>query len=323
MPAEGLSPTSSAGTGPRRLDRDGRRGDRDGSTATATATADRDGPTKTGRPRRGDGATAMGRPRRADRDGPTATGRPRNGATTTGRPRQRASRRPCVPAFRPRRTSRANGPRAWAAHALASLARGPLSRELRGGGGRKPARRAGGRFPMIDDRLPFQRLDAYVVAKELARQVHAAKIGDRELREQATDAAKSTFLRLSEGLPHDGAALRRKYFTEANGQSARDPRGDGPRGGDRRGADSGRGSCPGAGRSAQADASSADALTIAWSWGDRDRTSRLGLAPIAFSIALAVVASLVSSSVHPTVPRSQLPAAKGEAALVDQTGCLR
>jgi four helix bundle protein len=47
--------------------------------------------------------------------------------------------------------------------------------------------------------------------------VHAAKIGDRELREQATDAAKSTFLRLSEGLPHDGAALRRKYFTEANG----------------------------------------------------------------------------------------------------------
>jgi four helix bundle protein len=70
---------------------------------------------------------------------------------------------------------------------------------------------------MTDDRLPFQRLDAYVVAKEIAQRVHAAKIGDRELREQATDAAKSTFLRLSEGLPHDGAALRGKYFTEANG----------------------------------------------------------------------------------------------------------
>ena len=70
---------------------------------------------------------------------------------------------------------------------------------------------------MADDRLPFQRLDAYVVAKELAQRVHAAKIGDKELREQATDAAKSTFLRLAEGLPHEGAALRRKYLTESNG----------------------------------------------------------------------------------------------------------
>jgi len=65
---------------------------------------------------------------------------------------------------------------------------------------------------MTDDRLPFQRLDAYVVAKELAQRVHAAKIADKELREQATDAAKSTFLQLSEGLPHDSAAQRRKYF---------------------------------------------------------------------------------------------------------------
>jgi four helix bundle protein len=46
--------------------------------------------------------------------------------------------------------------------------------------------------------------------------VHQAKIGDRELRDQATRAAKSTFLRLSEGLPNEGAAMRRKYFTEAN-----------------------------------------------------------------------------------------------------------
>jgi four helix bundle protein len=67
-----------------------------------------------------------------------------------------------------------------------------------------------------DERLPFQRLDAYVVAKEIAERVHRAKIGDRELRDQATRAAKSTFLRLSEGLPNEGAAMRRKYFTEAN-----------------------------------------------------------------------------------------------------------
>jgi four helix bundle protein len=67
-----------------------------------------------------------------------------------------------------------------------------------------------------EERLPFQQLDAYVVAKEIARRVHTAKIGDRELRDQATRAAKSTFLRLSEGLPNEGASRRRKYFTEAN-----------------------------------------------------------------------------------------------------------
>jgi four helix bundle protein len=66
------------------------------------------------------------------------------------------------------------------------------------------------------NQLPFQRLDVYVVAKEIAERVHRAKIGDRELRDQATRAAKSTFLRLSEGLPNDGAAMRHKYFTEAN-----------------------------------------------------------------------------------------------------------
>jgi four helix bundle protein len=63
--------------------------------------------------------------------------------------------------------------------------------------------------------LPYQRLDVYLVAKELARRVHRMKINDRELRDQATRAAKSTFLRLSEGLPNEGAAMRRKYFTEA------------------------------------------------------------------------------------------------------------
>lgn len=67
-----------------------------------------------------------------------------------------------------------------------------------------------------DPRLPFQRLTVYAVAKELAVRVHEAKINDKELREQATDAAKSTFLRLCEGLPLEGTAMRRKYFNESH-----------------------------------------------------------------------------------------------------------
>jgi four helix bundle protein len=62
---------------------------------------------------------------------------------------------------------------------------------------------------------PVQRLDAYVVAKEIAKRVHEAKIRDTEWRDQATRAAKSCFLTLCEGLPNDGVAMRRKYFTES------------------------------------------------------------------------------------------------------------
>jgi four helix bundle protein len=65
--------------------------------------------------------------------------------------------------------------------------------------------------------LPFQKLDCYVVAKEIAKLVHLAKIRDNELRDQATRASKSCFLQLCEGLPNDGVALRRKYFVEAYG----------------------------------------------------------------------------------------------------------
>jgi len=68
-----------------------------------------------------------------------------------------------------------------------------------------------------DNRLPFQRLDIYIAAKQFAKLVHWAKISDRELREQATDAAKSMFLRLSEGLTLTGVAMRAKYFNEAAG----------------------------------------------------------------------------------------------------------
>lgn len=67
-----------------------------------------------------------------------------------------------------------------------------------------------------DAHSPFQELDVYAAAKELARLVHAAKISDRGLCDQATRAAKSTFLRLCEGLPNESAAMRRKYFDEAN-----------------------------------------------------------------------------------------------------------
>ena len=68
--------------------------------------------------------------------------------------------------------------------------------------------------------FPFQRLDAYRVARELARRLHAAKIRDRELRDQATRASKSCFLCLCEGLPNEGVALRNKYFVEARNSLA-------------------------------------------------------------------------------------------------------
>jgi four helix bundle protein len=65
--------------------------------------------------------------------------------------------------------------------------------------------------------MKMQTLDCYQVAKKIAVRVHEAKIGDSELRDQATRAAKSTFLRLAEGLPNEGVGMRRKYFVEANG----------------------------------------------------------------------------------------------------------
>jgi four helix bundle protein len=69
---------------------------------------------------------------------------------------------------------------------------------------------------MNDHLLPFQRLDIYVAAKELARCVHEAGIRDAELRDQATRASKSTFLGICEGLPSDHAGVRRRHFDIAN-----------------------------------------------------------------------------------------------------------
>ena len=64
--------------------------------------------------------------------------------------------------------------------------------------------------------LRFQQLDVYVAAKELARLVNEVGIGHAELRDQAQRASISCFLQLAEGLPNEGAGLRRKYFTESN-----------------------------------------------------------------------------------------------------------
>src|SRR5689334_14294556 len=61
--------------------------------------------------------------------------------------------------------------------------------------------------------LPFQRLDVYVAARELAALIHRACISDPELRDQATRAAKSCFLALAEGLPHESAGQRARYFS--------------------------------------------------------------------------------------------------------------
>jgi four helix bundle protein len=65
--------------------------------------------------------------------------------------------------------------------------------------------------------LPFQSLDIYVAARELAALVHTARITDTELCDQATRAAKSVFLNLCEGLPSDSGPMRRKHFALANG----------------------------------------------------------------------------------------------------------
>ena len=64
--------------------------------------------------------------------------------------------------------------------------------------------------------LPFQKLDVYIAAKEIARIVNEARITHTELRDQAQRASVSCFLQLAEGLPNDGPGMRRKYFTESN-----------------------------------------------------------------------------------------------------------
>jgi four helix bundle protein len=67
----------------------------------------------------------------------------------------------------------------------------------------------------LDNRFAFQKLDVYVAARELVSLVVAAKVRDGELRDQATRAAKSTFLAIAEGLPSESVKMRRVYFERA------------------------------------------------------------------------------------------------------------
>ncbi len=68
-----------------------------------------------------------------------------------------------------------------------------------------------------DTRFPFQQLDIYRAARELAALVHQARISDAELRDQATRASKSVFLNICEGLPSEAPGIRRRHFAAANG----------------------------------------------------------------------------------------------------------
>ena len=71
---------------------------------------------------------------------------------------------------------------------------------------------------MANDTLfPFQQLDVYRAARELAALVHQARISDAELRDQATRASKSVFLNICEGLPSESAGVRYRHFSIANG----------------------------------------------------------------------------------------------------------
>jgi len=65
--------------------------------------------------------------------------------------------------------------------------------------------------------LPFQSLDVYVAARELAARAHALPLPDEELRDQLRRASKSAFLNLAEGLPADSPGLRRRAFALSAG----------------------------------------------------------------------------------------------------------
>ena len=82
--------------------------------------------------------------------------------------------------------------------------------------------------------FPFQRLDVYRSARTLAALVHRAAIRDAELRDQATRAAKSAFLNLSEGLPDDRARHAPQVLRAGGRLAPRDRRRRRSRRGDRR-----------------------------------------------------------------------------------------
>ena len=69
----------------------------------------------------------------------------------------------------------------------------------------------------MTETFAFQRLDVYVAARELAVLVHAGRVADAELRDQATRASKSVVLNLAEGLGSESPGVRRRHFAIAAG----------------------------------------------------------------------------------------------------------
>ena len=63
--------------------------------------------------------------------------------------------------------------------------------------------------------FPFQQLDIYLAARELAVLVQRAELRDAELRDHATRAAKSVFLNVAEGLPERGLGASKRHFAIA------------------------------------------------------------------------------------------------------------
>jgi len=56
--------------------------------------------------------------------------------------------------------------------------------------------------------LGAQALDVFHISRDLVRAVEAARIADTDLCDHATVAARSAFLSVCEGLPHEEAATR-------------------------------------------------------------------------------------------------------------------
>ena len=65
--------------------------------------------------------------------------------------------------------------------------------------------------PKPTTRLCHHRLQVWHYSIELVRLVKAAPIGDRELRDQAERACRSTALNIAEGAALEGAAKRRHF----------------------------------------------------------------------------------------------------------------
>ncbi|NUP12333.1 MAG: four helix bundle protein [Polyangiaceae bacterium] len=72
----------------------------------------------------------------------------------------------------------------------------------------------------MHDIFAFQKLAVYVAARDFARLVHQAGVADAEFRDQATRAAKSTFLNIAEGLPDRHMGVRRRHFSIARNSLA-------------------------------------------------------------------------------------------------------